>query len=102
MMDRNPSQETQRNVWEPRENRGRLRHCDGLQAPQGHWSSARPGRRERGLRPASQDTGLAVLVVAARRAPAAKLLRQREGWDQTRPRVRTGTVKYLHSHLAGV
>ena len=35
--------------WEPRGNRGRLRHCNGLQTPTatGH----EPGRRERGWRP---------------------------------------------------
>src|SRR5204863_3344010 len=39
----------QSNAWEPRGNRGRLRHCNGLQTPTatGH----EPGRRERGWRP---------------------------------------------------
>ena len=29
----NSSKQSQLNDWEPRENRGRLRHCDGLRAP---------------------------------------------------------------------
>ena len=53
--------ETQLNVWEPREGRGRLRHCNGLQTPTRHWPRKRLGRRERG-EARSQDTGSAVLV----------------------------------------
>jgi hypothetical protein len=51
---------TQSNIREPRENRGRLRHCNGLQTPTatGHT----PGRRERG-QARSQDIGLPVLVL---------------------------------------
>ena len=42
----------QPNAWEPRENRGRLRHCYGLQTPTATGSAlAGPGRRERGRRP---------------------------------------------------
>ena len=37
----------QPNAWEPRENRGRLRHCYGLQTPRATgFALARPGRRE--------------------------------------------------------
>lgn len=50
---------------EPRENRGRLRHCNRLQTPHCHcpdlgWE----GGSE--VKPASQDTGLAVLVAIGR------------------------------------
>ena len=42
----------QPDAWEPRENRGRLRHCYGLQTPTATGSAlAEPGRRERGRRP---------------------------------------------------
>ena len=51
---------SQLNVWEPRENRGRLRHCNGLQAPTMPLIE-RLGRRGRG-QTRSQDIGLAVLV----------------------------------------
>ena len=54
---------SQSNIWEPRENRGRLRHCNGLQTPIATGrAKAGPGRRERGYA-RSQDIGLAVLVV---------------------------------------
>ena len=33
-------------VWELRENRRRLRHCDGLQAPPSHCVKTREGRSE--------------------------------------------------------
>lgn len=49
--------------WEPRENRGRLRHCEGLQTPNATVSAgAGPGRRERGSKPQSQDISLPSLV----------------------------------------
>ena len=59
---------------EPRENRGRLRHCNGIQTPTA--TGPRLGRRERG-QTRSQDTDLAVLVMVAR--VGSQLLRQREG-----------------------
>jgi len=33
-------------VREPRENRGRLRHCNGLQTSNSHWSTDREGGSE--------------------------------------------------------
>ena len=50
---------SQSGVRELRENRRRLRHCNGLQTPTGHCENA--GRRERG-HTRSQDIGLVVLV----------------------------------------
>src|SRR5437773_3059035 len=42
----------QPNAREPRENRGRLRHCYGLQTPTATgFALAKSGRRERGRRP---------------------------------------------------
>ena len=55
--------ETQANVWEPRENRGRLRHCDGLQTS---MATARErGKAEVRFETRSQDTGWLVLVWSA-------------------------------------
>ena len=53
---------TQANVREPRENRGRLRHCNGLQTPTATDRS--PLGREGGseVQARSQDTGLVALV----------------------------------------
>src|SRR5208283_1760965 len=42
---------SQSNVWEPGENPGRLRHCNGYKFPKCHRSES--GRREGGLRPKS-------------------------------------------------
>lgn len=57
-MDMGPSR-SQPGDGEPRENRGRLRHCNGLQTPTA--TGPAPGRRERG-HARSQDTGPVVLV----------------------------------------
>jgi hypothetical protein len=56
---------TQTNVREPRENRGRLRHCNGLQTPTATGRS--PLDREGGseVQARSQDTGLIALVRSA-------------------------------------
>ena len=75
----------QLNVREPRENRGRLRHCNGLQTPTmpliAAWlPQAGLGRRERG-QTRSQDIGLAVLV---RRPVWAADFSDKEK-DETRP-----------------
>ena len=63
-MDPRPSS-TQPRVGEPRENRGRLRHCKGLQTPTA-TGLLKSGIGKAGARfqAPSQDTGLAVLVTA--------------------------------------
>jgi hypothetical protein len=68
---------SQSNVREPRENRGRLRHCNGLQTPNA-TSRIRPGRRERG-KARSQDTGLNALV----RSDESKVQRPMSKVDST-------------------
>ena len=51
---------------EPREIRGRLRHCNGIQPLNAtDHASARSGRREEDSKPESQDTGLVALVCSA-------------------------------------
>ena len=56
--------QTQPNVREPREIRGRLRHCNGLQTPTATGPPDREGGSE--VQAPSQDTGLFVLVLVAR------------------------------------
>ena len=60
-------------IREPRENRGRLRHCNGLQIPTATAALACGGKAGRRLEVRSQDIGLIMLVawekVAARPAP---------------------------------
>ena len=55
---------TRPGVREPRENRGRLRHCNGLQVPTA-TGPKRPGRREQGFQAPSQDIGRIVLVMVS-------------------------------------
>lgn len=63
---------TQPSVREPREIRGRLRHCNGLQTPRATGS---PTNREGGseVQAPSQDIGLVVLVMAAVVGRASRL-----------------------------
>jgi hypothetical protein len=67
---------SQSNVRKPRENRGRLRHCNGLQTPTGHCHAhihePRAGRRERG-HTRSQDIGL-IALVRSRHSPRPECL----------------------------
>ncbi len=49
-------------VREPRENRGRLRHCNGLQTPRATDPAGGIGKAGARSQARSQDTGLAVLV----------------------------------------
>src|SRR6266404_6322227 len=49
-------------VREPRENRGRLRHCNGLQTPKATGSAKRNWEGGSEVQAPSQDIGLAVLV----------------------------------------
>ena len=78
---------SQLDVREPREIRGRLRHCNGLQTPKATGRASGSGRRERGLRPevripvwlcsswsCTQDSNLSAV-----RSVRGQLLRQREG-----------------------
>jgi hypothetical protein len=74
-----PSHRNQR--WESRENRGRLRHCDGLQTPIATGSFGEPGRREQGPRPGSQDISAVTLV---RSRPARGRFSDKEK-DEARP-----------------
>ena len=63
------------NVREPRENRGRLRHCNGLQTPTA--TGRKIGKAGARFEARSQDTGLIALVMAP--LARGRLLRQREG-----------------------
>jgi hypothetical protein len=56
------STQSQLNVREPRGNRGRLRHCNGLQTP--NATVGKDGKAGARLEARSQDTGLVVLVAA--------------------------------------
>ena len=53
----------QPSVREPRENRGRLRHCNGLQTPRATDRAGGIGKAGERTQARSQDTGLAVLVM---------------------------------------
>src|SRR5438067_2882728 len=63
-MDPCPSS-PQPGVREPRANRGRLRHCNGLQTPTATGPASGTGKAGVRFQARSQDTGLAVLVVVA-------------------------------------
>jgi len=81
-------------IREPREIRGRLRHCNGLQTPIA--TGPRPGRRERG-QARSQDIVLPVLVAVPLAGP---LLRQEK--DEASPPncLRRGSLSAFIPRLA--
>ena len=56
----------QPSVREPRENRGRLRHCNGLQTPTATGSAKWDWEGGSEVQAPSQDIGLVVLVVVPR------------------------------------
>ena len=78
---------TRPGIREPRENRGRLRHCNGLQTPKATGRAGGFGKAGARSQAPSQDTGLAVLVMVVNtrqrtvrlRKVRRQLLRQREG-----------------------
>jgi len=69
----------QLNDREPRENRGRLRHCNGIQTPTATEPEIGIGKAGARLNPKS-----GYRFSRARRGChlGSQLLRQREGWDQ--------------------
>ena len=82
------------NVWEPGENPGRLRHCNGYKF-QVHWSKT--GKAERGLKPKSGYR----LDCARQPRTFRGTSPQREGWGQPADLFSAGLVEFhLHSSFA--
>jgi hypothetical protein len=94
LTERFPSS-TQSNVWELRENRRRLRHCDGYNS-QCHcpWG----GKAGKGLKPKSGYR----LDCARQPRTFRGTSPQREGWGQPGDPFSPGLVECLHSRFAEV
>ena len=84
---------SQANVWEPRANRGRLRHCNGIQALRATGPS-RIGKAEQG-HARSQDTGWTALVGPACCGTTSP---SREGWGRS-PFRRVGMARALNAFI---
>lgn len=90
------SARTQSGAREPRASRGRLRHCNGLQAPNATSVAGKAGVR---FEARSQDTGLVVLV-RPRTFRGHFSVKEK---DEARPSRSCGRiVECLHSRFAGV
>ena len=76
---------SQPGVREPRENRGRLRHCNGLQTPTATGNAEAAGKAGARSKARSQDNGLAVLVEVPQCGATSP---SREGWGQPAAYVR--------------
>lgn len=85
------------NVREPRERRGRLRHCIGLQTPKATGREAgKAGARHEAR---SQDTGWIALV---RPRESAATSPQREGWGQPTEQFPPGSCALPSTPICGV
>src|SRR5882672_4816368 len=80
-MDHSPSP-PQPGVREPRENRGRLRHCNGLQTPTGHCPALNKRRREGGSEVTS-EVRISVWLCSSWLPKRSQLLRQEK--DEASP-----------------
>ena len=91
-----PASISRSNVWEPRENRGRLRHCDGIRTPSPTGRMA--GKGEPGLKPevripvGSRSSGLEGTLLSM---PIRFSVKEK---DEASPpgRFPTGLVECLH------
>ena len=82
---------------EPRGNRGRLRHCNGLQTPKA--TGRQTGKAGARFEARSQDTGLAVLVAVPITGPASPSKRRMRPVSRS---VFEGVLNAFILRLAGV